>query len=82
MLQVAWSGSTVVTYFRTQFVDTRDRPASLPEFYYKYNNRVHRSTKPMTQHLKCFTRPTFSVAVEDQLQFLLSYTCVTVKLTI
>lgn len=64
---------TVVAYFRTQFVDTRDWPSSLQEFYYKYNNRVHRSTKPMTQHQKFFKRPNFSVVVEEQVQFLLSY---------
>lgn len=58
---------TVIAYFMTQFVDTRDWPASLPEFYYKYNNRVHRSIKSMIPHQNCLKRPNFSVVVEEQI---------------
>ncbi|CAC5380703.1 unnamed protein product [Mytilus coruscus] len=51
---------TVVAYFRAQFVDTRDWPSLLGEFYYKYNNRVNKSTRPMTPHQR------FSMALEEQ----------------
>ena len=57
---------TVVAYFRTQFVDTRDWPSMLGEFYYKYNNRVNKSTKPMTPYQRFFKRPNFSAVLEEQ----------------
>ncbi|XP_071143025.1 uncharacterized protein [Mytilus edulis] len=57
---------TVVAYFRAQFVDTRDWPSLLGEFYYKYNNRVNKSTRPMTPHQRFFKRPNFSMALEEQ----------------
>ncbi|CAC5400989.1 unnamed protein product [Mytilus coruscus] len=50
---------TVVAYFRAQFVDTRDWTSLLGEFYYKYNNRVNKSTRPMTPHQRFFKRPNF-----------------------
>ncbi|CAC5426746.1 unnamed protein product [Mytilus coruscus] len=37
--RVERSNKTVVAYFRAQFVDARDWPSLLGEFYYKYNNR-------------------------------------------
>uniref|UniRef100_A0A8W8HXA0 Integrase catalytic domain-containing protein n=1 Tax=Magallana gigas TaxID=29159 RepID=A0A8W8HXA0_MAGGI len=57
---------TVVAHLRTQFVDTRDWPASLPEFYFKYNNRVHRFTKPMTPHQKFLSDPTFPFSLKNR----------------
>ncbi|CAC5373668.1 unnamed protein product [Mytilus coruscus] len=57
---------TVVAYFRAQFVDTRDWPSLLGEFNYKYNNRVNKSTRPMTPHQRFFKRPNFSMALEEQ----------------
>ncbi|CAC5411140.1 unnamed protein product [Mytilus coruscus] len=58
---------TVVAYFRAQFVDTRDWPSLLGEFYYKYNNRVNKSTRPMTHHQRFFKSPNFSMASEEQI---------------
>ncbi|CAC5415387.1 unnamed protein product [Mytilus coruscus] len=45
---------------------TRDWPSLLGEFYYKYNNQVNKSTKPMTPHQRFFKRPHFSMALEEQ----------------
>ncbi|CAG2228361.1 unnamed protein product [Mytilus edulis] len=57
---------TVVAYFRTAFVDSRDWPSMLDEFYYKYNSRVNKSTKPLTPYQRFYKRPNFCVALEDQ----------------
>lgn len=60
---------TVVAYFRTAFVDSRDWPSMLDEFYYKYNSRVNKSTKPLTPYQRFYKRPNFCVALEDQVKY-------------
>ncbi|CAG2226112.1 unnamed protein product [Mytilus edulis] len=56
---------TVVAYYRTAFVDSRHWPSMLDEFYYKYNSRVNKSTKPLTPYQRFYKRPN-CVALEDQ----------------
>ncbi|CAG2206142.1 unnamed protein product [Mytilus edulis] len=41
---------------------------TLKEFYYNYNNRVHKATKPATPYQLFFQRPNFAPPVDEQLQ--------------
>ncbi|XP_071127614.1 uncharacterized protein [Mytilus edulis] len=49
----------------------KDWPSKLPEFYYNYNNRVHKSTKPSTPYQLYFKRPNFAPPIDEQLPFVL-----------
>ncbi|XP_071176195.1 uncharacterized protein [Mytilus edulis] len=47
----------------------KDWPSELQEFYYNYNNRVHKATKPATPDQLFFQRPNFAPPVDEQIPF-------------
>ncbi|CAC5418806.1 unnamed protein product [Mytilus coruscus] len=62
---------TLTEYFRKEMSLEKDWPSKLPEFYYNYNNRVHKSTKPSTPYQLYFKRPNFAPPIDEQLPFVL-----------
>ncbi|XP_053374368.1 uncharacterized protein LOC123531831 [Mercenaria mercenaria] len=60
---------TMTDYFRHKMVDERNWVSQLPEFYYSYNNRIHRSTRPSTPYQKFFKRPNFAAPVDDKVPY-------------
>ncbi|VDI67756.1 Hypothetical predicted protein [Mytilus galloprovincialis] len=60
---------TLTEYFRIQMSVHKDWPSELQEFYYNYNNRVHKATKPATPYQLFFQRPNFAPPVDEQIPF-------------
>lgn len=60
---------TLTEYFRIQMSVHKDWPSELQEFYYNYNNRVHKATKPATPYQLFFQRPNFAPPVDEQVSF-------------
>ncbi|MES9884479.1 MAG: hypothetical protein ABW185_26845 [Sedimenticola sp.] len=55
-------------YFRVKLADDRNWVDKLAEFYYLYNNRVNKGTRPATPYQQFFKRPNFSAPLDDQVK--------------
>ncbi|CAC5400143.1 unnamed protein product [Mytilus coruscus] len=60
---------TLTEYFRIQMSEHKDWPSELQEFYFNYNNRVHKATKQATPYQLFFKRPNFAPLVDEQIPF-------------
>lgn len=59
---------TMTDYFRKKMVDDSDWVGQLPQFYYHYNNRVHKTTRPSTPYQLFFKRPNFGAPMNEQVR--------------
>lgn len=64
---------TMTDYFRHKMVDESNWVGQLPQFYYHYNNRVHKSTRPSTPYQLFFKRPNFAAPMDEQVRILYFY---------
>lgn len=62
---------TLTEYFRIKMSERSNWSDQLPEFYYAYNNRLNKATRPKTPYQLFFTRPNFAVPLDDQVFTLL-----------
>ncbi|CAG2243738.1 unnamed protein product [Mytilus edulis] len=60
---------TLTEYFRIKMSERSNWSDQLPEFYYAYNNRLNKATRPKTPYQLFFTRPNFAVPLDDQVPY-------------
>ncbi|XP_052090773.1 uncharacterized protein LOC127727698 [Mytilus californianus] len=60
---------TLTEYFRIKMSERSDWSDQLPEFYYAYNNRLNKATRPKTPYQLFFSRPNFAVPLDDQVPY-------------
>ena len=60
---------TLTEYFRIKMADDRNWVDSLDEFYYTYNNRLNKATRPNTPYQLFYKRPNFAAPLNDQVLF-------------
>ena len=59
---------TLTDYFRIKMAENKNWVDNLQEFYYTYNNRLNKATRPNTPYQMFFKRPNFAAPLNDKVR--------------